>query len=363
VVAEIARSIRKAAANYPLVQLVVYILLLWICGGVFLWLTEGQTNAEYDTMPKALWNISVCLFSGLDSGIPKTTLGRIGVTVVLILSLGLVAIFTGTIASFMVEQRIGSKMKMPGYQLKDHVLICNWNDKGIPIISELHAAIVKDKRPIVIISESTDAGDLPDDDDLVEFRDVYLVKGDPANEVILRRAHVQDAYSVIVLADPSEGQLADAKSILVTMAVKSVNRTAGSAKPHICVECIGPQNVRHLQRAGADEIISAADFAMMLMAQSALAHGLSTVYHDLLTVSGETNEIYIIPVPSEFMGKSFDELGIAMFKNRDPRNPAILAGVATRGGIVMNPPPGAIEPFQDGDRVVVIALEKPDRLV
>ena len=34
---------------------------------------------------------------------------------------------------------------MPSYELKDHIVICNWNDKGLPIIRELHAEIVKHK--------------------------------------------------------------------------------------------------------------------------------------------------------------------------------------------------------------------------
>ncbi|MFW6159320.1 MAG: TrkA-related ion transporter, partial [Planctomycetota bacterium] len=300
---------------------------------------------------------------GLDSGIPQTAPGKIAVTLVLIVSVGVVATFTGSIASFLVERRLGGRRIMPGHELKNHIVICNWNEKGVPIIGELHAEIVKDKRPIVVISEGADAADLPDEADLPEFEDVYLVKGDPANEVILKRANVHHAYSVVVLADPEEGELADAKSILIAMAVRSVCQAAGAEKTHICVEGIAPQNVAHLRRAGADEIVSASDFSMMLLAQSTLAHGLSTVYRDLLTVSGETNEIYILPVPDEFVGKSFADLGTAMLANADAENPTILIGVATEDGIHVNPPPGEFERFSEGDKAVVIAFERPDHLV
>ena len=356
-------ALKRLFRRYPFLRLVLFIVILWAAGAVFLRFSEGANNPEFDSMPKAMWNIAVYLFSGLDSGIPQTGLGKIAVTVVLVLSLGVVAVLTGSIASFLVERRLGRRRKMPSYDLKGHIVICNWNDKGIPIIRELHAEIVKDRRPVVILSERADAGQLPEDGDLPEFQDVYLVKGDPASEVMLRRANVQFAYSAVVLADPADGNLADAKSILIAMAVRSVCSDAGVPKTYVCVEGVAPQNVDHLQRAGADEIVSASDFAMMLLSQSALSHGLGTVYRDLLTVSGETNEIYILPIPEDFIGKSFSELGAAMFRNRDPQNPVILIGAVRDEGILVNPQAEKLPAFSEGDKAVVIAFERPSSLV
>ncbi len=356
-------ALRTLLRRYPFIRLVLFIVMLWAGGAVFLRLTEGMSNPEFDSMPKATWNIAVYLFSGLDSGIPQTALGKIAVTVVLVLSLGMVAVLTGTIASFLVERRLGRRRKMPSYDLKGHIVICNWNNKGIPIIRELHAAIVKDRRPIVILSESADAGQLPEDGDLPEFQDVYLVKGDPASEVMLTRANVQFAYSAVVLADVADGDLADARSILIAMAVRSVCEEASVPKTHVCVESVSPQNVEHLRRAGADEIVSASDFAMMLLSQSALSHGLGAVYRDLLTVSGETNEIYILPIPKDFVGKLFSDLGAAMFQNRDPQNPVILIGAMTEEGILVNPRSGKLPAFREGDKAVVIAFDRPNSLV
>ena len=102
---------------------------------------------------------------------------------------------------------------------------------------------------------------------------------------------------------------------------------------------------------------------MMLLAQSTLAHGLSTVYRNLLSVSSDTNEIYILPVPKPFVGKPFDELGAAIFQNRDDKNPIILLGAVTGNGILVNPRPGEMTTFTTGDKVIVVALERPDKLL
>ena len=282
-------------------------------------------------------------------------------TIVLAISVGIVAVFTGMIASFLIEKRIGSRRRMPKHNLDDHIVICNWNSKAIPIIRELHAEIIKDKRPIVVVSEHADAAELPEQDDDPAFDDVFLVKGDPANEIVLKRACVRTAYSVLILADPNEGHLADAKSILIAMAIRAV--CVDSHTVHICVEGVDPTNREHLKRAGVEEIVGASDFTMMLLAQSTLVHGLSVVYHDLLDVTNDTNEIYLLPVPERFVGKSFSELGAAMFQHRMPDNPAIPIGVINREGILINPPAGKVACFAKDDQVIVIAFERPDHLI
>jgi voltage-gated potassium channel len=359
------RTIRRLLVSGPLVRLLLFIVALWALGAVALRWTEGRANPDFDSLPKVVWNIAVYLFSGLDSGMPQTAAGKVAVTALLVLSLGIVATFTGTIASYLVERRLGGPRKMPEHELTKHHIVCNWNDKAVPIVRELHASIVKDRRPIVVVSEKDEAGSLPSEEDADEFEDVYLIKGDPADEIMLRRANVHLAHSVVVLADPDEGKLADARSILICMAVASVCKEAGRPKAHICVEGVSPQNVGHLRRAGADEIISASDFAMMLLSQSALEHNLSVVYRDLLTVSEATNEIYVLQVPEDFVGRSFGDLGAAMFRDRDPSNPAILIGVMRGKDIFMNPRTDGDRDllFERGDRAIVIALERPDRLV
>ncbi len=354
--------VRRLFRDYQIARLIVAIILIWIMGAAFLRGTEGCSNQDFNSLPKAFWNIAVYLFSGMDSGEPQTASGRIGVVVILVLSAGVVAIFTGTIASLFVEHHTGGRRRMPAYELKDHILVCNWNEKGLPMIRELHARVLKDKRPIVVISEEAEAGKFPDREDAPEFEDVYLIKGDPASDVILKRANVQYAHSVVVLADPAQGNLADAKSILICMGVCSTCEELGMSKTHISVEGILPENVAHLRRAGADEIVCAGDFGMMLLAQSVLAHGLSTVYRNLLTVSEETNEIYLVPIPRDLVGKNFAELGEAMFKNRNGENPVLLLGLKSGERIMLNPRAQEHKVLKEGDQAVVIALNPPSAL-
>jgi len=355
----IRKHIRKFLNKNKLLRLLLIIVVIWLIGASLLWMTEGLRNGDFDSLGKSLWNIAIYLFSGLDSGVPTTVAGRIIVTVILVMSLGIVGVFTATLASIMIERRLGGKRMIPKKGLKDHIVICNWNEKGLAIIGEAHAAIIEDKRPIVIISESADSIQLPGDEDVPEFEDVYLVQGDPTNEIILKRANVHQAYSAIVLAQAEEREVADSKSILICMAIRSICDEHNTEKTYITVEGIVTRYIDHLRKVGADEIISANDFTTLLLSQSALVHGLSDVYRNLLTVSEETNEIYLMPIPEEFFGKTFTELGIRILENRVNENPLVLIGVKTNGTIYVNPRSHELDRFKSGDEAILIAFERP----
>jgi voltage-gated potassium channel len=347
--------------GYRFVRLTLLVLALWMAGAAALWVVEGRENPEeFGTLPSAVWNIAVYLLSGLDTATPRTGLGRGIVAVVLVLGVGIVAVFTGNIASILVERRIGRRRLMPTYELKDHIIICNWNDKGLPIVQQLHASIVRLKRPIVIVAERLQEVDLPDKEDLPELEDVYLIKGDPTQEHSLRRANVHLAFSVVVLADPEQKHLADAKNVLICMAIKSLCKQEGESMNAILVEGVDPKNTEHLQRAGASEIVSAQDFSLKLLAQSALNPGLSTVYGRLLTISGETNEIYMEPVPPAFFGKSFTETARILDPTRSSENPLLPLGVVRDGEITINPRNGVFDAFREGDSLVMVAWEQPE---
>jgi hypothetical protein len=88
----------KLFKEYKLIRLVSIIFLIWLIGASILWVTEGLRNIESNSLPRSHWNIGVYLFSGLDSGVPGSTIGKVIAALILIISLGIVGVFTATIA-------------------------------------------------------------------------------------------------------------------------------------------------------------------------------------------------------------------------------------------------------------------------
>ena len=221
---------------------------------------------------------------------------------VLVVGVALAGLFTASVASILIERSLRSR-EVSNLEMSDHLVLCNWSPRALDWIREVHSGIVTDQRPVVIVHDTPDEVVLPDKQDESAFNDVYIVKGDPANEVILRRAKVAQAHSVVILSDDRENQHADGKTIVCCIAVKNV--CVPERQPNIVAECQDPKYRAHMRKAGADEVISAADFGLRLMARASLFHGMTRVYQELLSVRRDANEMYLVPVPAQLVGMDF----------------------------------------------------------
>jgi hypothetical protein len=102
------------------------------------------------------------------------------------------------------------------------------------------------------------------------------------------------------LSDDRQDQHADGKTIVCCIAVKNV--CVQERRPNIVAECQDPKYRAHMLKAGADEVISAADFGLRLMARASLFHGMTRVYQELLSVRRDANEMYLVPVLRNLSG-------------------------------------------------------------
>jgi voltage-gated potassium channel len=206
--------------------------------------------------------------------------------------------------------------------MSDHLVLCNWSPRALDWIREVHSGIVTDKRPVVIVHNTPDEVVLPDKQDYAAFNDVYIVKGEPANEVILRRARVAQAHSVIILSDDRQDQHADRKTIVCCIAVKNV--CVQERQPNIVAECQDPKYRPHARKVGADEVISAADFGLRLIARASLFHGMTRVYEELLSVRRDANEMYLAPVPAQLVGMDFVAAANVLARSPNPTRRCVL---------------------------------------
>jgi voltage-gated potassium channel len=350
---------RRAAAlsalaywnRYQAVRILAAVVVAWCVGVVGIHLAERGQESPFGTWAESFWSVWVLLFSGLDEP-PRTALGKVFAMVLLGTGVGLAGLFTGTVASILVEQQL-RRHDVVNFEMDDHLVLCNWSPRAVSWIREVHSKIIQDKRPVVIIHDDTEQVDLPDAQDETAFHDVYLIKGDPTNEVILRRARVQHAHSVVVLADDRQGDHADGKTILTCIAVRNIARSTGSL--NVAVECRNPAYRHHLLKAGADEVISADEFGVRLLARTALYHGITRVYQELLTVGRDANEMYLIPVPEDLVGRDFVEVNGMFLRHRDDKRSCLLMGVQRDEEMILNPVGGDAGPLKADDQLIVLS--------
>ena len=333
------------------VRIALFFTLAWVVGAVGIHLAERGGNPSFDTIGESFWSVWVILFSGIDDP-PRTTLGRFFAMILLGTGVGLAGLFTGTVASVLVEHQLRRRDDLANFETEGHLVLCNWSPGGLAWIREVHSKIIQDKRPVVIIHDDTERIDLPDTQDEPAFQDVFIIKGDPTNEVILRRARVSKAYSVVVLVDDRQGEHADGKSILTCIAVRNICK---GDSPNIAVECRNPNLRHHLLKAGADEVISSDELGLRLLARTALYHGITRVYTELLTVGRDANEMFLIPMPAELVGRDFVEIAGMFLRYRDDRRSCLLVGLQRGEEMVLNPIGNEAGPVREDDQLIVLS--------
>jgi len=193
------RSVLRAWKSHHASTIVAVIVVIWLVSGTALHFAERDTNPEFKTFNDSLWNVWVTLFSGLNSE-PKSHVGRLVVSIVLVVGVALAGLFTASVASILIERAL-RRREVSTLEMSDHLVLCNWSPRVLEWIREVHSGIVTDPRPVVIVHDTPDEVVLPDKRDEAAFNDVYIVKGDPANEVILRRAKAAQAHSVVIMSD------------------------------------------------------------------------------------------------------------------------------------------------------------------
>ena len=322
-----------AIRRHQVARILAVMLAVWFVGTLAIHWAEHGSNQEFTWWFDSLWNVWILMFSGPENQ-PRTVVGRLLAMVLLGLGVGLAGLFTGSVASILVTQNLRSR-DVSNFEMEDHLVLCNWSERGLPWIREVHSKIIQDKRPVVIIHDKPETIDLPDMQDDPAFNDVYIVKGDPTSEVILRRARVGRAHSIVVLADDRQGEHADGKTILTCIAIR--NLCQGNTTVNVAVECRNVNNQHHLKKSGADEIISSDELGLRLLARTALFHGMTHIYQELLTVGRDANEIYSVNVPTALVGRDFVEIAGLFVRYRDDKRSCLLLGVQRGEEMILNP--------------------------
>lgn len=158
---------------------------------------------------------------------------------------------------------------------KNHTVICGWNPRGRLIVDALQAL---GSRPIVVIAQCVETVIA----DVGDRRNVFVIVGDCANLATLIGADVAHAKSVMVLADDSLGQSADARSVKVALAVEKIQVSV-----HTAVELRDIRNKPHFNWTKVDEVIADEEISVKMLAQG-IRHILSRAQGDTASLFRET---------------------------------------------------------------------------
>jgi voltage-gated potassium channel len=125
---------------------------------------------------------------------PLTPPGRLFISVMIIINIGVVAYALAAFSFYVIEGKLFEQMERKRMQqrvnaLKNHTIICGFGRYGREVVRHL----IQQKQPFVIIDENEEKFSLP------EFEDENLlyVIGDATRDEILEEAGISEATSLI----------------------------------------------------------------------------------------------------------------------------------------------------------------------
>ena len=264
-------------------------LLILVFGALGLHYFE-QTPSILDAF---WWSFVTITTVGYGDVAPTTLGGRITGVVVMVFGIGLLGMFTATVASIFVEGKLKEAKGLKAVKIVEHFIICGWNGKVKEVIAEMRADKITESRPIVLIA------DLPEKP--LDSKNVYFVSG-AVNTETLEKANLSEAAVVMIISDDTlDSDSSDAKVVFNTLAIRTL-----CVAVYICAEIRGPQNLEHCKRAGANEIVVIGALSSHLLVQAALDHGITHFISDLISNQTESN-LYKIAPPKHLIGQAFME--------------------------------------------------------
>ncbi|MEC9007037.1 MAG: ion channel [Candidatus Neomarinimicrobiota bacterium] len=293
------------------------LFITMILGGIILqWLETGDISEGNNPF---WWAIVTMTTVGYGDFSPETPEGRLFAVFIMFNGIVLVSLLNGIISSIFVAQKIREGKGLEKLNISDHIILCGWNSNADKLINSIHQ-LNRNQRSLdlVLVNELTE-------EEITQLRSrfskikIHFVSGDFTQEETLQRAGVASADTVIVIPNNlnNDNNTHDEKTIFATLTIKSID-----ASIRVVAYLLDRENLTHLKRAEADEVVVSDDYSLNILASHIVDPGVPQLSSHLINANSDSRFLRK-SIPSNFVGKKYGEL----FDHYRDRNGALLIGL------------------------------------
>ena len=272
----------------------------------------GKENPNWlDTFFHTFW-WAVVTFTTVGYGdvSPVTHTGKFLTIIIMLLNFGVVTMLGGAVASVLVAQRLKGDDTLDEDKFNDHLVIAGWN-LTVPSILHLIDAN-EDAASVVILVNETDPDIIQRAIVGYERLDITHISENFTNETTLKKAFLDKASKFMILPDstgllPHEEPDED-KTVLTCLTAKAISESC-----NVIAHVLDKENVSHLQRANANEIVVPVEHVPHLLAKHVTDPGVPQFFDDLILKEENDKGLQEVKIPKALSGKTHNKIS-AFFK-------------------------------------------------
>ena len=289
--------------EHPTIRALIILFLITITAAVLVELFESHQNDQFQSIWDSVWWVLVTITTvGYGDKIPVTPAGKMLGILVMMVGIAALSVVTATLSSVLVTRKIREGKGLQELKLKDHILLCGWNEQAQEILATFEQE-GQTKDTIVLINQLAEEMVT---DIIARYPSLKLkfVRGDYTREGILNRANAQNAKAAIIVPDESalSGKSGDERTILATLSLKTLNSNI-----KVYAHINDRENLPHLKKARADEVLVKDAYSGYLLANYVSSPGVPQFILHMF----DANSDYTIQrrhIPAELVGQTYADL-------------------------------------------------------
>lgn len=303
---KLLRSLKRWLKN-PFSYLLILILALIVLATYVVYKTETKTDSGITGLFDAVWHTIVAVVAAYYDFYVKSVPGRFASLVLLLFGMALWTVIIGKITSVIMniqsKNNRGLKKIRP---MKGQFLICGWKNGFEGLLTTVLKSNPDITPDMVVLVNNAPSQQVEQLKENIEFKSIKYVAGDFSDAETLKRAHIESASRILVIADSGNGKSGsmevDSRTVLAVLTMKNMNPSV-----YISAELLDEKLAEHLRLAHCDEIILTQEYEHSLLATASSGQGYSNVIKSLISDDSDTG-IIVSDFPAGFVGKSYQEL-------------------------------------------------------
>src|SRR3990172_4820891 len=118
-------------------------------------LLEQHINSQFRSVGQGFWWAIVTMTTvGYGDIVPGTTGGRIVAALVMLSGVALVSVFTATVSSLIITNRLKENRGLSKINYRNHIPILGWSPIGARVVSALAEEAIHENRSIVLVNKN-----------------------------------------------------------------------------------------------------------------------------------------------------------------------------------------------------------------